>query len=294
MTFEKLVQSLNFDTGDADILNNTDENIEKSFPGIYEKLAQSYLLGIDACVLLIRSSALEVGIHEELLGLWFMLRLSLSRMYPEYKKRGISDEYFIAAVANSRRYANASRDFTGKFGIIIDRYVRALSNLVELRAFRVGDFNFEFIEIDRNIEVFGESIKPGDVCLSVHIPINTDISDANVDKNFLMAKDFFKAHFGMEKPFCQLYSWLIHPSIEECLPEDSKLVKFYKRFFIYEVKNAPISPIEYVFGMKYAEDYERENESVKSFPENTSLQRKFKERLIKGLPIGCAKGMTLL
>jgi hypothetical protein len=98
----------------------------------------------------------------------------------------------------------------------------------------------------------------------------------------------------MENPVCQLYSWLIHPSIAECLPEESKLVKFYKRFSLYEIKNNPVSPIEYVFGMNFAEEYRRGCLNFKSYPENTSLQRAFKERLVGGLSIGTAKGITLL
>ncbi len=294
MTFEKLISLLEFDTGEGEILLKLDKNIEESFPYLCENLKSAYLESIDACIDLIKESATIVYIDEELLGLWFCLKLSVIRMHPEYKRRGIGDEYFIAAVANCHRYIAATKEAFGCFGISVNRYVRALSHLIELRAFRIGDFNFEFIKLDSDVGVDGKFIKKGETCLSVHIPINTDISENRVDCNFSLAREFFKKYFGMENPVCQLHSWLIHPSIAECLPEDSRLVKFSKRFSLYEISNDASSAIEYVFGMSCFEEYKRGNRNFERYPEKTTLQRKFKERLIKGLTLGCAKGITFL
>lgn len=294
MTFEKLINLLKFDTGSAEVLLNLDKNIEKSHSELYECLLNAYLESAEACVKLIRKSATIIYINEELLGLWFSLKLMASRMHSNYCKRGIEECYFISASANVCRYIAATEDVTGKFGIMIDRYVRALRHLIELEAFRIGDFNFEFIRFDGSAQYGGEKIESGELCLSLHIPINSDICDENIERNFSLAKEFFKRHFGMEKAFCQLYSWLIHPSIAEALPEEARLVKLYKRFNLYEVKNDPYSPIEYVYGLKFAESYRLGDKSFDAYPEKTLLQRKFKERLIKGLPLGTAKGITLL
>ena len=294
MTFEKLVSGLKFDTGEAEELLKLNKNIEKSYPELYGKLLDSYLVSIEKCIEAIQETATKVCIYEETLGLWLVLKLAADRMYPKYKSRGIDNEYFFAAVLNVHRYITASRLHAGRFGIIISRYVRAFCHLIELRAFRIGDFNFEFIKFDSEIYCNGESLHFGDTCLSMHVPVNTDISRENVDRNFSLAREFFRKHFDMEKPFCQIYSWLIHPSIKESLPEDSKLVEFYKRFTIYEVKNNPGAVIEYVFGMKFFEEYKLGNKNYEAYPEKTSLQKKFKERLIKGLSLGVAKGVALL
>ena len=294
MTFEKLVYELTFDTVDAESLLKLNNTIDKAYPQLYEELFNSYLTGIENCIDLIYETATKIYISEEIIGLWFCLKLAVLRMYPEYVAHEIEDEYFIAAVANCHRYIAATKEITGNFGIICNRYVRAISHLIELRAFRIGIFNFEFIKFDSTVEFDGKIIKNGDTCLSLHIPINSDISEKSVEYNFSLAREFFKKHFGMGTPVCQLYSWLIHPSIAECLPDGAKLVNFYKRFSIYEIKNNPLSPIEYVFGVKFAEEYKRGNRIFDSYPEETSLQRSFKERLIKGLPLGTAKGITLL
>ena len=294
MTLSELILKLAFSDFEKAAILKTDKVFKEKHGDLYKELVNSYLESAPTAIQKIRECSSALDIYEELLGLWFCLDMACERMYREYKRLNIGDEYFFAGILNVKRYIKATDKETERFGIMIDIYVRALRHLIELEAFRIGAFNFEFMEMDKDAVLGGVEIKKGDRCISLHIPINTDIGDEAVEYDFKRAKDFFKESFGMQFPAIQLYSWLLHPSLKECLPEDSKLVKFQKRFALYDVQNSPISPIEYVFGLKYAEEYKKDKSSVARFPEETTLQKKFKERLINGEPIGCAKGITIL
>lgn len=134
--------------------------------------------------------------------------------------------------------------------------------------------------VSRNPEEFSKEeweciARPGDNCMSLHIPRKTDISMEALDRACVNAKKIMMERFpdlqGREI-YCS--SWLLDPRYREILGPDARMTKFMERFVKHPVWNQGTSPFGYVFP-KYVED-------LTTLPENTTLQRKLKKMYIEG------------
>lgn len=117
--------------------------------------------------------------------------------------------------------------------------------------------------------------RPGDKCFGMHLPRNCDITEENVKKacNAAMeiAKREFPEYYGAP---IQCTSWLLDPTLEKLMGEESNIVKFGKLYARYSVKGNGQAVFGFVFPAKY-EDYE-------FLPENTRLERALKQRYLNG------------
>lgn len=133
---------------------------------------------------------------------------------------------------------------------------------------------------DRNRSVFPKSqwsclAKPGDDCLSIHIPSGADISPATMDRAVAAARKIVKERFP-EHGSAMIYgaSWVLDPILEEFLKESSNILKFAHRFVRYPRKSESTHSMNLIF-QKHYDDYNQ-------LPENTSLQRGLKKLLLSG------------
>ena len=290
MTFDSLLLHIAFEKEEREIIRRIDRRMMADFPFAYKKLQEAYSIGWEKCIAGISEIVIQTKMPEEMITLWFCLKFSVDYAYPKYKVQSIPDEIFCATLGNALKYMEWTRLRTNRFGILLDRFFRSFCNLLELRAFRLGTMNFERINIECDLEVEGAVIKKNDPCISVHIPRGCDFTESTCEATFAAAKDFFQKYYGLETVFCHCWSWLMHPWISECLKEDSNLVRFQKKFRLYDVSESRTSPLEYVF----PEHYKPGDTDFINYPENTSLQRILKERLNNNLPVGVAKGIRLL
>lgn len=118
-------------------------------------------------------------------------------------------------------------------------------------------------------------LKPGDITLSVHIPKGTDITPAAVNRSFSGSFAIGRSLFPEHAPnFIVCYSWLLDPSLEDLLGENSRIVGFGKAFVRFPVMSQGTEYKHFVF---------RGHEGpAETLPEDTSLQRKIKQRLLSG------------
>ncbi len=122
--------------------------------------------------------------------------------------------------------------------------------------------------------------RPGDNCMSLHIPRKADISMAALDKAVASAKKIMTERFadlGGSEIYCA--SWLLDPMLGVILGPDAKMTKFMERFVKHPIRNAGTSPFGYVFPVNVKD--------MNTLPEDTSLQRGMKKLYVEG---GCIYG----
>lgn len=127
-------------------------------------------------------------------------------------------------------------------------------------------------------------LRPGDMALSVHIPKNTDITPAAIQRSFSGSFAIGKSLFPEHNPqFIICYSWLLDPTLTELLGEDSRIAGFGNAFARFPMKSQGSEFMHFVF-----RGYEGPAETL---PEDTSLRRKIKQRLLAGEYIYATAGV---
>lgn len=117
--------------------------------------------------------------------------------------------------------------------------------------------------------------KPGDDCLSIHIPSGADISPEKMDKAIASARAILKQRYP-EHGGAMIYgaSWILDPVLEEFLKESSNILRFAHRFVRYPRKSDGTHAFNLIF-QKHYDDYNL-------LPENTSLERGLKKLFLSG------------
>ena len=127
--------------------------------------------------------------------------------------------------------------------------------------------------------------KPGDDCLSIHIPRKADISPATLDKAIANAKEIVKNRFP-EHGGSRIYaaSWILDPTLEEFLSDSSNLIGFAHRFVCYPQKSDGMHVFGFVFPARF--------ESYETRPETSSLTRGLKKVYLDGRYIYFYHGLS--
>ena len=117
--------------------------------------------------------------------------------------------------------------------------------------------------------------RPGDMCLSIHIPRGADISVENMNRAVSSAREIVKTRYP-EHTGLMVFgsSWILDPTIAKLLGENSNISRMQDLFYTYPQKCGGMGAFGYVFPKNF--------DSFESLPENTSLQRKLKKHYING------------
>ena len=117
--------------------------------------------------------------------------------------------------------------------------------------------------------------RPGDQCLSLHIPKKADISKETMEKAVADAYALAAQRYPEHKPVGVFgSSWILDPKLIGFTGENSKITNLIRMFNVYPQKTGGRSPFGYVFP-KNCTNYEE-------LPEDTSLQRKMKQLYLSG------------
>ncbi len=226
----------------------------------------------------------ELGHPIEVLTTYFFIRIS-ERTLEEYKKHGISEDVFYASMDEITISSRLGLDRHDIYGI--PQYPeRPWDRLIlDLKIFHLGRLQFEIFEAPIDAEIDGHKIAKGEKCINTHIQGYSPLRDEDCEDSYELARKFFKKYFGIENPFFFCHSWLLHPWLSECLSENSGIVKFQKRYKIFDVEENPKETVQYVFFKKFDDPY--------LYPEDTTLRRLVKQRLIDGAPMGMGHGVRL-
>ncbi len=128
---------------------------------------------------------------------------------------------------------------------------------------------------------------PGDDVIGIHIPRNTDLSPEKISLAYKEALEKLKSAFPEFSPKAiTCSSWLMDPALNEILGEKSKISSFSMPYERHPNRNNGRDIFGYVFPHG-CNDFSL-------LPEDTSLQRKLKEKYLKGEYIYSYTGAILL
>lgn len=134
--------------------------------------------------------------------------------------------------------------------------------------------------VDANIKAYPKTqwhcvARPGDDCMSIHIPRGADISKETlyraIDSAYRIESERYPEHKSVG-----IYgsSWILDPKLGELLGPDSKITVLLEQFSKYPEKSDGHGLFGYVFPKNF--------QSYETLPENTGLQRKVKKIYLDG------------
>lgn len=264
----------------------------KSFRKLHQKINdQEYINGYkafqegdDTFATYIADCAQKNDIPVEIINLYFYIRFS-EYTYEEYKRLGISDDIFYMTMSDFAITARQNTDNGGVYGITQYPERPWLRLHLSNKLYRLGRLQFELTKSDCDIEIENKQLKKGDLCLNVHIARYEPLTEAECEKSYAFAKEFFKTYYNMNFCFFICHSWLLHPWLQDVLPENSSIIRFQRKYKIIKAEIDTDDVISYVFGVKHND--------INDYPENSSLQRNLKKYLTQNIPVGTATGIRL-
>ena len=211
---------------------------------------------------------LEERLRGEKWGVLTYLLLATARAHEEYVRLGIPKKVYEDTMGCFTRFVKEHRALTGDWGF--DRGWWAWRDTC-LRLFRIGALEYELLSGEKR-------------ALSLHIPSDAGLDLKACRSSHDKARAFFAAHFpayARAPVVCE--SWLLHPALKELLGERSNIVRFQSLFDLVRVEEDDISYRAFVF--------RRTDGDIADYPENTTLQRRLKEHLLRGGHMGSALGI---
>ena len=209
-----------------------------------------------------------IGEDKEGIGiLWEMLSMAC-KACDRYEMLGIEKEIFIDTMKFCTRFLEAHYRLYHQYAFT---WAWWFPRQLSLQEFRIGSLEYEFIENDIEKKI------------SIHIPSDADLSPAAVKSSFTEYKKFIKQYFpdwtGIDW-YCE--SWMLSPVLKKLLHENSNILNFQQCFFVESVDYESMAVLDWVFP-----GYDM---VTKQLPEDTTLQKRMKEYLLKGGKVGWAKG----
>lgn len=134
---------------------------------------------------------------------------------------------------------------------------------IRIRIIEVGRLQYEFV---------GDSIKN---IIKIHIPSGEKLVYKKVIESLKRSKDILQKIFGI-KDFCYIcHSWLLSNQLNEIIEPNTNINKFYKLFDVKDGDDCICDILNFVYSLKDSEIYT-------DLPDNTSLQKLIKQKLIDG------------
>lgn len=185
--------------------------------------------------------------------------------YDKYMDQGISEKIFWDTMGFIPRFIKSHKQ---TYGVSAFVWAWWFPRQLSMNEFRIGEYEYEFVN------------ENGMNKINVHIP-----SDARLDKGCIPAiypfVDTYFPQYSNADIYCD--SWLLAPSLNEVLPEDSRILMFQKQFSTIRIDEDSPYFMDWI--------YSSNNIPYEELPEKTTLQRNVKKFLQAGGKIGSAYGV---
>ena len=285
MDFQYMMEQIGLAQQGIDSFNSIHSRC--SDPAVVKRLEQNFAAydqGLDAFSPDLEAFAQELGVDVAVLNLYVYIRLS-ERTLEEFRKRGYPEEVFYDTMKDITIDSRFYYEKCGIYGISPKPHRWWITYHLACQMFRFGRLQFNFKPAPFDFELDGRLIKEGEVGLNAHISRYEPLLEEACEDSYARAKEFAKQYLGIEDPFFFCNSWLIHPWMTEDLPETSRIVQFQKKYKVLTIEQDENAVIGQVF--------EQKCDDPKEYPEDNSLRRAVKKRLIEGKPLGLALGARL-
>jgi hypothetical protein len=151
--------------------------------------------------------------------------------------------------------------------------------------YAIGRFECCLMPCPLDFEKEGKRISKGAPVIDVHIPSRGRLEKEEMERSYLEAAEFFSAQIKGDPAFhCE--SWLLADFHREMLPKNAGIRLFADRYQLVER-----TPDEGDFWRIF---YLPDDTDPSSLPENTALQKGYKNRLLKGLDLYGGRGYFFL
>lgn len=204
--------------------------------------------------------------------------------YEHYQTMGISREIAEDTMQDIECKTKECERLYGIRGVFVPEW---FEGFFQMKRFALGRLQFEIFPTPENYPCIGEYDAVRTV-INVHIPSTGKLDHDECMRSYQMAEAFFHDYFGMQEAYFYCDSWMLNPEHELFLPKNSNILKFMRDYQIYDVtvdkENSDLWRIFYV----------KTSEELHLLPEDTSLQRVYKQWLLSGHHFICGKGAMVL
>lgn len=157
----------------------------------------------------------------------------------------------------------------------------------ELKLFALGRLQFELIDFPEEYEQLrGSRPESMTKAINVHIPSCGKLDMEDCHASYREAAVFFADAFPDGKVAFVCDSWLLFPPHKEMLGEESGIVKFMTEYDIYLTKDSD-DDLWRIFNCVDISD-------LSELPEDTSMQRAYKNWLLAGKKAGIGEGIFFM
>ena len=189
--------------------------------------------------------------------------------------KNVPEEIWLETMKCFPRFISEHRRSFGRDGF--DRYEWTVRQ-IGAKLFRIGELEYELAEGDGGQREIG-----------LHIPSDAKLEPHRLNGSLCQAEAFLRRYFPdwAEAPrTCE--SWLLSPLLKKLLPPSSRILRFQAAFDLLETDPEDDAALEWVF---YVARGQYKDLDVRKLPEDTSLQRKMKALLLRGVKPGSARGV---
>jgi hypothetical protein len=196
-----------------------------------------------------------------------------------YEEKGIENAVFYDTIKAFTRFVKEHKVSYGSYGF--DRHFWIYRQL-SANLFRLGTLEFEIVTLPPDAKPIG-SAQGGSPVLSVHIPSNAVLTREALDTSYRMAREFFAKYYPAYRYQCvYCSSWLLSPVLKQLLKPGSGILEFQSDYELTHADMESNSGIGWIFKRRY--------EDFSQLPEDTSLMRAMKRRLLEGGKTGAGTG----
>lgn len=225
-------------------------------------------------------------VHRYTVDMLFLLGCA-KQLREAFAQKSIPDRIFLDTLCDLRFKLYECRETYGIWGTFVTSWYGIFFSC---DLFRLGRLEYETTTYayDTSYEQYGVSVKRGTPVKSIHIPSHCGplTKEARM-ASYKQAYDFFKDELDGKPLVCICHSWLLHSSTKEILPAASNTVSFVNDFeMIQEEDYSEFHDLWRVFGDQKDKPYEQ-------LPENTSMQRAYKQWLVDGKKVGGGLGILV-
>lgn len=193
-----------------------------------------------------------------------------------YDKNGYSERMYYDVLTDLRCKNGECFRLHGIYGSFVCRWELKIFNLL---LFSFGRLEFEPRLTDSTYTLKSGTLPQGTAVLSVHIPSSGPLSPDLCRDSLHRAEGFFENR-GSVIFHCK--SWLLYPQNRDIITPPSNILKFAELFETVCFEDST-DDLWRIFETQ-------PTENVAALPEDTSLRRDFKRRLLSGLPVGVGTG----
>lgn len=286
MNYQEYVEKIRLQPPAAEIvLTLHSRSGSDAFEGKIQESFAAYDQGDEVFGEYLKGFAEAEGVTPEQLNLYVFLRLS-QRTWEYYQQKGIGLDVFYETMYSMTVCCQVCYERIGIYGIDQQTYRRWQRYVLDGTLFRLGRLEFQLKAAEFDMEIQGRTILAGTTVLSVHIPRYLPLAEDACEASYAWARRFFREYFGMEECIFICHSWLLHPWMQEVLPEDSAIVRFQKKFKLMQTAQNVNSAVNWIFPGYAGKD-------ISQFPRDTSLRRAAIARIQEGKTIGVGYGIRL-